>query len=381
MLKRIMDLKGKIPKNVIKKGAVWKNHFDENLDFKFVDKDSMTGEEITRVITDNNCKRELKEFLLDRVGPEKQKSQEREDWGICSGKTAKRKRLAWAQHNLHQGVQWDDIPVNGPEPDVAAKKEQESEESSEEKPMGYVPPHRRCCKGRAIAWTRGRAKEVRAYVPPHRRGGSEGAASSPKRAPSGLQPYKINKASRAIMLQEMIAQSETSLREALGDPNRGRAADEAEMASLEKVIAELKEEQRSFRHREREGHSERQERDKAAFGGRRRISRRRERRALREEEDEELPEARQRIRSLPPSETKPRSAQQKTIARLASGDASLGREARRKEEKKKKKQQEPDGDGEGIVSDSDEPRQRRTDILGLGSTLWLTLEHRLLPFR
>ncbi|CAK9048735.1 Serine/threonine-protein kinase PRP4 homolog (PRP4 pre-mRNA-processing factor 4 homolog) [Durusdinium trenchii] len=79
MLKRIMDLKGKIPKNVIKKGAVWKNHFDENLDFKFIDKDSMTGEEITRIITDNNCKRELKEFLLDRVGPEKQKSQERED--------------------------------------------------------------------------------------------------------------------------------------------------------------------------------------------------------------------------------------------------------------------------------------------------------------
>lgn len=79
MLKRIMDLKGKIPKNVIKKGAVWKNHFDENLDFKFIDKDSMTGEEITRVITDNNCKRELKEFLLDRVGSEKQKSQERED--------------------------------------------------------------------------------------------------------------------------------------------------------------------------------------------------------------------------------------------------------------------------------------------------------------
>jgi len=79
MLKRIMDLKGKIPKNVIKKGAVWKNHFDENLEFKFLDKDSMTGEEITRVVTDNNCKRELKEFLLDRVGPDKQKSQERED--------------------------------------------------------------------------------------------------------------------------------------------------------------------------------------------------------------------------------------------------------------------------------------------------------------
>ena len=32
----------KVPKfEVIKKGAVWKNHFDENLDFKFIDNDSM----------------------------------------------------------------------------------------------------------------------------------------------------------------------------------------------------------------------------------------------------------------------------------------------------------------------------------------------------
>eukprot|EP00439_Symbiodinium_sp_Y106_P059649 s502_g8.t1 len=93
MLKRIMDVKGKIPKNVIRKGAVWKNHFDENLDFKrlgailvvesvkdgkcfrllfsllsqhvdpFVDKDALSGEEIVRIVTDNSCKRELKDPL------------------------------------------------------------------------------------------------------------------------------------------------------------------------------------------------------------------------------------------------------------------------------------------------------------------------------
>ncbi|CAE8671627.1 unnamed protein product [Polarella glacialis] len=79
MLKRIMDMKGKLPRNVIKKGAVWKQHFDDNLDFKFVDKDSMTGEEIIRIITDNTAKKELKDYILDRVGPDKQKSKERED--------------------------------------------------------------------------------------------------------------------------------------------------------------------------------------------------------------------------------------------------------------------------------------------------------------
>jgi len=79
MLKRIMDLKGKIPKHVIKKGAVWKQHFDENLDFKYIDKDSMTGDEITRVVTDCSAKKEMKEYILDRLGPEKQKSQEKED--------------------------------------------------------------------------------------------------------------------------------------------------------------------------------------------------------------------------------------------------------------------------------------------------------------
>ncbi|CAE8699149.1 unnamed protein product [Polarella glacialis] len=79
MLKRIMDMKGKLPKNVIKKGAVWKQHFDDKLDFKFVDKDSMTGEEIIRIITDNSAKKELKDYILDRVGPDKRQSQDRED--------------------------------------------------------------------------------------------------------------------------------------------------------------------------------------------------------------------------------------------------------------------------------------------------------------
>eukprot|EP00435_Cladocopium_sp_Y103_P011381 s4126_g3.t1 len=305
-------------------------------------------------------------------------------------------------------------PGYRPKPEVVAKEEQESEESSEEKGGAASSSMRAPSLKDDVKEEQspGQEDKPKKYVPPHRRGGSEGAASSSKRAPSDLQPYKVNKASRAIMLQEMIAQSETSLRElqeALDDPTRDRAADEAEMASLEKVIAELKEEQRSFRHREREGHSERQERDKAAFGGRlahlKEKSRKRaakhrhashnerarfklsnqvryakrflrpgqgrkqqtfplaapggelakdegcrplthkERRALREEENEELPEVRQRIRSLPPSETKPRSAQQKASKRRR----ERRREARKKEAKKDK-QQEPYGDGEGTGS-------------------------------
>mmetsp|Transcript_35686 Transcript_35686/g.82945 ORF Transcript_35686/g.82945 Transcript_35686/m.82945 type:complete len:597 (-) Transcript_35686:123-1913(-) len=78
-LKRIMDLKGKVPIKVIKKGAVWKQHFDENLDFKYEDTDKVTGDKVQRVLTDNNAKRDLKELILERVGPEKRQSQERED--------------------------------------------------------------------------------------------------------------------------------------------------------------------------------------------------------------------------------------------------------------------------------------------------------------
>jgi len=78
-LKKIMDLKGKIPVKVIKKGAVWKQHFDDNLDFKYEDTDKMTGEKVTRIITDNTAKRDLKELILERVGPEKRQSQDNED--------------------------------------------------------------------------------------------------------------------------------------------------------------------------------------------------------------------------------------------------------------------------------------------------------------
>lgn len=78
-LKLIMDLKGKVPSKVLKKGAVWKQHFDDNTDFKFEDTDKYTKETVVKTLTDLSAKRDLKELVLERVGPEKRQSQLRED--------------------------------------------------------------------------------------------------------------------------------------------------------------------------------------------------------------------------------------------------------------------------------------------------------------
>jgi len=79
MLRHFMELKGKIPHKMIKSGAMWRQHFDDNLDFKFVDKHQATRKKITRIITDCSAKRSIPELILGRVGPEKQKSDNKED--------------------------------------------------------------------------------------------------------------------------------------------------------------------------------------------------------------------------------------------------------------------------------------------------------------
>eukprot|EP00435_Cladocopium_sp_Y103_P048148 s1946_g14.t1 len=43
---------GKLPNKLIKSGTVWKNHFDENMDFKFFDVNKATRKKITRIVTD-----------------------------------------------------------------------------------------------------------------------------------------------------------------------------------------------------------------------------------------------------------------------------------------------------------------------------------------
>jgi len=79
MLRLFMELKGKIPRKLITSGMVWKQHFDENLDFKHLSYDKVTRKKVTRIITDNSAKRSILDLVMARVGPEKQKSEDRED--------------------------------------------------------------------------------------------------------------------------------------------------------------------------------------------------------------------------------------------------------------------------------------------------------------
>jgi serine/threonine-protein kinase PRP4 len=80
MLRHFMDWKGKMPHKIIKSGTCWKQHFDENLDFKYLDTDKMTKKRKTRIITDwGSRQKNLQEHIMARVGPEKQKSEDRED--------------------------------------------------------------------------------------------------------------------------------------------------------------------------------------------------------------------------------------------------------------------------------------------------------------
>jgi len=93
-LKLIMEYKGKIPGKVIKKGTplVWKNHFTDELDFKFAEESKLAKEmpvdddagdaepeKVIRLITDLAAKRSLKDVCMERVGPEKRQSEKLED--------------------------------------------------------------------------------------------------------------------------------------------------------------------------------------------------------------------------------------------------------------------------------------------------------------
>jgi len=79
MLRHFMDLKGKFPHKLIKSGMTWKQHFDENLDFKYVDKHQVTRKKVVRTITDCSAKRSMLDLIMQRIGPEKQKSETKDD--------------------------------------------------------------------------------------------------------------------------------------------------------------------------------------------------------------------------------------------------------------------------------------------------------------
>jgi len=79
MLRLFMEYKGKLPHKMIKSGTAWKKHFDDNLDFKFLDYDKLTRKKKLRTITDCSAKKSIQEVILARVGLDKQKSSDSED--------------------------------------------------------------------------------------------------------------------------------------------------------------------------------------------------------------------------------------------------------------------------------------------------------------
>jgi len=75
-LKKMMELKGKIPGKLIKKGSKWKDHFTDSLDFKY----EVVGETgPPRTLTDLSAKRSIKDLIMERLGSEKRQSAVPED--------------------------------------------------------------------------------------------------------------------------------------------------------------------------------------------------------------------------------------------------------------------------------------------------------------
>eukprot|EP00746_Dinoflagellata_sp_MGD_P166384 gnl/MRDRNA2_/MRDRNA2_96222_c0_seq1.p1 gnl/MRDRNA2_/MRDRNA2_96222_c0~~gnl/MRDRNA2_/MRDRNA2_96222_c0_seq1.p1 ORF type:complete len:670 (-),score=173.86 gnl/MRDRNA2_/MRDRNA2_96222_c0_seq1:22-2031(-) len=87
MLRWMMEVKGKFSNKMIKRGesSITKNHFNANMDFKFIDVDKGTRKKVVRVITDGfqSNRRTFDDMIMARVGPDKRKSQEPDDVLYC----------------------------------------------------------------------------------------------------------------------------------------------------------------------------------------------------------------------------------------------------------------------------------------------------------
>jgi len=79
MLRLFMEWKGKVPHKMLKSGTTWKQHFDENLDFKYMDTDKVTRKRKARIISDCSAKKSILEHIMTRVGADKQKSADPDD--------------------------------------------------------------------------------------------------------------------------------------------------------------------------------------------------------------------------------------------------------------------------------------------------------------
>ncbi|KAG7250617.1 hypothetical protein CRUP_026038 [Coryphaenoides rupestris] len=65
MIKLAMDLKGKMPNKMIRKGVFKDQHFDQNLNFLYIEVDKVTEREKVTVMSTINP---TKDILVDMVG-------------------------------------------------------------------------------------------------------------------------------------------------------------------------------------------------------------------------------------------------------------------------------------------------------------------------
>ncbi|GFE53655.1 CMGC DYRK PRP4 kinase [Babesia ovis] len=66
MLKLMMDIKGKVPNRVIRAGQLSSQHFDDNLDFIYLSRDSFSRKDTAKIVRDFSVKRGITDALLDR---------------------------------------------------------------------------------------------------------------------------------------------------------------------------------------------------------------------------------------------------------------------------------------------------------------------------
>ncbi|CDR95907.1 serine/threonine-protein kinase, putative [Babesia bigemina] len=66
MLKLMMEVKGKVPNRLIRAGQLASQHFDENMDFVYVTRDSFTRKDAVKLLRDLRPTRNLTDSLLER---------------------------------------------------------------------------------------------------------------------------------------------------------------------------------------------------------------------------------------------------------------------------------------------------------------------------
>jgi len=84
MLKKVMDLKGKVPHKLIRMGKFGMDHFTpEVFEFKHQDYDKTTKKTTLKIVKDCSATRDMEKMLMAKVSQEKRRSQEPQDLQYC----------------------------------------------------------------------------------------------------------------------------------------------------------------------------------------------------------------------------------------------------------------------------------------------------------